>query len=54
VHLAAIGHPIQGCRFYAPPAVSAAASRLLLHAEVLSFTHPVSVEQLTVSSPVPF
>lgn len=32
LHLAAIGHPILGDEFYAPPAVLAAAPRLLLHA----------------------
>lgn len=32
VHLAAIGHPIQGDALYAPPAAAAAAPRLLLHA----------------------
>ena len=32
LHLAAIGHPILGDALYAPPAVQAAAPRLLLHA----------------------
>jgi tRNA pseudouridine32 synthase/23S rRNA pseudouridine746 synthase len=36
VHLAAIGHPILGDELYAPPAVHAAAPRLLLHACALA------------------
>lgn len=42
VHLAAIGHPILGDTLYAPPAVQAMASRLLLHAQSLELTHPVT------------
>lgn len=42
VHMMAIGHPIVGCQFYAPDAVCTASSRLLLHAEALSFKHPES------------
>ena len=42
VHLAAIGHPILGDTLYAPPVVQAMALRLLLHAESLAFTHPVT------------
>lgn len=42
VHMAAIGHPILGDPFYAPPAVEAMAPRLLLHAFELGFYHPTS------------
>lgn len=42
VHLAAIGHPIIGDEFYAPPAVHQGAPRLLLHATRLVFSHPAS------------
>jgi tRNA pseudouridine32 synthase/23S rRNA pseudouridine746 synthase len=42
VHLQALGHPILGDMLYAPPDVQARAERLLLHAEALGFTHPVS------------
>lgn len=42
VHLQAIGHPILGDALYAPPAVAAASSRLLLHACALAFAHPVT------------
>lgn len=48
LHLAAIGHPILGDALYAPPAVQALAPRLLLHAESLSFTHPVTGVALTI------
>lgn len=42
LHLQAIGHPILGDALYAPPDVIAMAPRLLLHACVLGFIHPVS------------
>lgn len=41
LHLQAIGHPILGCEFYGGE-FARAASRLLLHATDLGFTHPVS------------
>lgn len=42
LHLQAIGHPILGDCLYAPPAIAAMSSRLLLHASDLTFAHPVS------------
>lgn len=42
LHLAAIGHPILGDTLYAPPALRSLAPRLLLHAESLTFTHPMT------------
>jgi tRNA pseudouridine32 synthase/23S rRNA pseudouridine746 synthase len=54
VHMAAIGHPIVGDEFYAPPAVHAAAPRLLLHAAELRFTHPATQQPCSLHSPVPF
>ncbi len=54
VHLAAIGHPILGCPFYAHAAARAAAPRLLLHALELTLTHPHSGERLTWRAPLPF
>lgn len=54
VHLNAIGHPILGDALYAPPAVLAAADRLLLHATHLAFAHPVSGAQIAIDSPPPF
>ena len=54
VHLLAIGHPILGDALYAPPEALAASGRLLLHAAQLRFAHPVSGEEMTVESAVPF
>lgn len=54
VHLAAIGHPILGDALYAPPAVQALAARLLLHAESLAFTHPVTGMPLTIQCAADF
>ncbi|HWU48440.1 MAG TPA: pseudouridine synthase [Asticcacaulis sp.] len=46
VHMAALGHPILGDPFYAPPDVRAMSARLLLHAAALSLPHPHSGETL--------
>lgn len=46
VHLEAIGCPILGDDYYAPPAVREAAPRLALHAHRLAFTHPTSGQAL--------
>jgi tRNA pseudouridine32 synthase/23S rRNA pseudouridine746 synthase len=54
VHLEAIGHPILGDDLYAPPDVVATADRLLLHAQMLSLTHPATGEQMTFEAPCPF
>ena len=54
VHMQAIGHPILGDEFYAPPADRDAAPRLLLHASLLSFVHPVSGRKVVLVSTVPF
>lgn len=54
VHLAAIGHPILGDDLYAPPDALAAAERLLLHAESLAFTHPVTGATIRLRSNAPF
>lgn len=42
VHLLALGHPILGDVFYAPPPVREQAPRLLLHAQKLAINHPAS------------
>jgi tRNA pseudouridine32 synthase / 23S rRNA pseudouridine746 synthase len=54
VHLLALGHPILGDALYAPPAVLAAASRLLLHAQSLQIDHPASSARLTITCTAPF
>jgi len=54
VHLQSICHPILGDDLYAPPEILAQAPRLLLHAALLAFRHPVSGEWLAVHSDPPF
>lgn len=54
VHLQALGHPILGDALYADAGAAAAAGRLLLHASLLAFTHPVSGLALHFESPPPF
>jgi tRNA pseudouridine32 synthase/23S rRNA pseudouridine746 synthase len=54
LHLAAIGHPILGDALYAPPAVFERAQRLLLHANQLSFDHPLSGARLQLGCEAPF
>jgi len=54
VHLQALGHPILGDALYAPLAVQALASRLLLHATRLEFAHPYTGAPLALSSEAPF
>jgi tRNA pseudouridine32 synthase/23S rRNA pseudouridine746 synthase len=50
VHMAAIGHPILGDALYG----GRAAERLLLHASMLSFAHPLSGKPLNLVSAAPF
>ena len=54
VHLMSLGHPILGDLLYASPALQAKSTRLLLHADFLSFMHPLSGERLAFSCPAPF
>lgn len=51
VHMKAAGHPILGDALYGDPL---SAPRLLLHAQSLAFSHPVSGEALNFVSPPPF
>lgn len=53
VHMAAIGHPILGDVLYGKEN-SGRAERLLLHASMLSFFHPLGAEQLSLASTPPF
>lgn len=53
VHLSAIGHPVLGDRRYGGARSSAGVGRLMLHAEVLSLTHPGSGERRSFASPLP-
>ena len=54
VHMLALGHPILGDRFYAPPDALALAPRLQLHAQTLTITHPVFGNAMTFKAPVDF
>ncbi len=54
VHMRELGHPILGDALYAPPEVQAMAGRMLLHAESLSFVHPLSGERVSIERPAPF
>lgn len=54
VHMLALGHPIAGDRFYASEAQQAMAPRLLLHAEQLTFSHPINGTSLTFTAPADF
>lgn len=51
VHLASIGHPILGDRFYGNAAL---APRMLLHAARLEFHHPEGGARVAFTSPCPF
>ncbi len=54
VHLQAIDHSILGDPLYGSPEVASKASRLLLHACMLEFSHPLSQQALRFTSPAPF
>lgn len=51
VHCLGIGHPIIGDELYAP---ASNAKRLMLHAECIEFTHPVSERPLIIRCRAPF
>ena len=54
VHMLSIGHPILGDDLYAPLELLHASQRLLLHATILTITHPSSGQELTFFDPCPF
>ena len=54
VHMLSIGHPILGDRLYAHDEALGMSSRLLLHAQTLSFKHPQLEQTMTFKCPVPF
>lgn len=54
LHMQATGHPILGDTLYGSEAVIAKAERLLLHAYSISFTHPLTGAQFSLTSPVKF
>ena len=54
LHMLALGHPILGDKFYAPPYAKALATRLCLHAESLQITHPLTGEIMTFTCQAEF
>jgi len=52
VHMASIGHPVIGDRWYGKP-TRVESPRVFLHAAEISFEHPVTGETIQVSSPLP-
>ena len=54
VHMQALGHPILGDPLYADEKRKTKADRLLLHAEYLSFVHPVTGRESSFSCTAPF
>ena len=54
IHSQYIGHPILGCDLYGNVRTFEAATRMLLHAETLTFLHPFSGQQINAFCPCPF
>jgi len=54
VHMCSIGHAILGDRLYANEAARAKSPRLLLHAASLTLQHPITGQEISFSSAVPF
>ena len=54
VHMQALGHPILGDDLYADETTLNMSDRLLLHAESLSFEHPLNQKPLSFTRPAPF
>jgi len=52
VHLSALGHPIIGDHQYGK-LFSIRSNRMLLHAHKVRFKHPITKEELEITSPVP-
>ncbi len=54
VHMQQLGHAIVGDRLYADEAAQAKSDRLLLHAESIGFTHPLTMQHVSFESEPPF
>jgi tRNA pseudouridine32 synthase/23S rRNA pseudouridine746 synthase len=54
LHMMTLGHPVLGDQFYSTGEAFAAADRLQLHAEELSFVHPTTGEPVRFVIPTPF
>tara|TARA_A100001388_G_scaffold261231_1_gene229950 strand:+ start:290 stop:1216 length:927 start_codon:yes stop_codon:yes gene_type:complete len=53
VHLAAIGHPVLGDELYGGRTSFNSENRLALHAQVLTFLHPITSNLMHFESPLP-
>jgi len=54
VHMAALGNPVLGDALYGNDESREASSRLLLHAENISFIHPASNVEININCPADF
>lgn len=56
VHLSYIGHPIVGDTTYGGNKIyqNRTYDRVMLHAHMMTFTHPTTNEEITVTAPIPF
>lgn len=54
VHMQYLGHPIIGDTLYATPEQQLLSSRLYLHAQQLSFEHPMTAQRMDFTCEVPF
>ncbi|WP_100643756.1 bifunctional tRNA pseudouridine(32) synthase/23S rRNA pseudouridine(746) synthase RluA [Alteromonas facilis] len=54
VHMQALGHPILGDRLYAHAEALRVSPRLMLHAQSIEFTHPVTGQNMRFESPHAF
>lgn len=51
LHMKSLGHPILGDNLYADPNSLQQASRLMLHAKTLCFTHPITEQKMQFDCP---
>lgn len=54
VHMSSLGHPILGDELYGTHASKNASNRLLLHAQAIRFTHPVTQEVIDITCQADF
>ena len=54
IHSQAIGHPILGCDLYNQGNSQQAATRLMLHATEITFSHPINNQRITAQADCPF
>jgi len=54
VHMSSLGHPILGDRLYGTPLSRLASQRLLLHAQKIAFTHPITHHPISINCETDF